>query len=192
MARLRPLGDGFDPALELPLAGADGKTRIYRVEPPAADLGLWARRNVHLGVKYREALDCGDNDGAERVAVQIAADRTPPGVDEDSDVDPETVFLGAAFTAMVADGVAWPLVQLASRTAMIWISSGDDAAAEFWQAAGGSPEAPGPANRAERRKTTRSTAAASTTKRPASTNGTSSRTTSSRAKPASRSRGARS
>lgn len=180
MARFEPLGDGFDPALELPLEGADGKSRIYRIEPPNAELGLWTRRKAHLGMRYSMLVEDGDTDGAEQVAKQLNGDLRPPGCSDD-DPDPELVYLGDALARMQADGVPWPAVQHAARTAMIWVSAGEDDAARYWASIGGSPEASAP-NRATRRASARSTGGATTTKKPDSGNGTNSRKTSSRAK----------
>jgi hypothetical protein len=168
----KDLDDLFDPGLELPIGG-----KVYRVEPPSAELGLWCEHMLVCGTELQRA-----STDEEIEAVVTRLDK-PPG-DESKSI--QARVLGAAYEEMVADGVSWPKIKHAGNTAYVWIVMGEEAAARYWTSVG-RPEAVAP-NRAARRATSKSTGAASGTRRRASTSGTSSPKTSSRAK-ASRSSG---
>jgi hypothetical protein len=159
MTAFKDLDEFFDGCLDLTIGG-----KVYRVDPPDGELGLWLERMLAAGFNARAAQS---DDEVEEQARRLGM---PPG-------DPNMSFpqrmLGAAYDQMIADEVAWPKIKIAGTTAFLAATVGEDAAVAYWTSGGRPGKAP--SNRAERRKTSKSTGAAKKTPRPASTSGTSSR-----------------
>lgn len=152
MADFQDLDEFFDGSLRLPIGG-----KWYRIPSPDGETGLKIQRYTEIATKAAKAAREGKGGEAE-LDKQLLTDQ------EELDLYP--LALGPAFEEMRADGVAWSRIRHAAMTAVVWISFGEDPAAEFW-ASPGKPK-PEP-NRAQRR----ATAAANKTRSQASTSGTS-------------------
>lgn len=158
-----------DPTLTLEVPGRDGVEREYVIPEPSAELGLWC-------------------EGVAQLPMQVGEDSTPEEIEAIAETlnslpelkDGLTLgqkLMGSAYEAMMADGVTHPTIKHCAGTVFAWIIGGEVSATKFWQR--GSGEAPGPANRAQRRAAkaasssrTTSTGAAPTTRRRASGSGT--------------------
>lgn len=147
MARFQDLGEFFDETLTLPIKGTE-----YVVPSPSAELGLAVESIVMRGGQLTDD------------EIELLTD------DEERDLYAR--LLGPAHAEMIENGVPWSMIQHAGKTAMIWIAMGQEAAERAWLGKGLTD--PTPANRAERRRSTR-TAAGSKTPARASTSGTRSR-----------------
>lgn len=157
------LVDYFDPGLTLTVQG-----REYVIPLPSAELGLWCRMVADM------AGHVGDDASAEDAA--DAAGRAAELPDLPGNLTFTERLLGDVYKQMLTDQVPDPYVKFSAATVYIWIVAGEDTARRFWEAGGQSPEASGPANRAERRAAQRSSTGAATTTRPqGSSSGTSSR-----------------
>ncbi|WKU03756.1 hypothetical protein [Micromonospora sp. HUAS LYJ1] len=175
-ARLGDLDQYWSPGLTLTVHG-----REYVVPLASAELGLWCRRLAEVtGEVHRASSD------AEMQAAVARIERMPqlPG-----DLSLPERVLGDVYQQMVDDKIKDPYIQFCGQAAYIWIIGGEEAAERYWTS-GGHPEAPGPANRQERRAQQRTggtrTGGGGETQSLASTSGTRSPTTSGR-----RSRGRR-
>ncbi|WP_171110602.1 MULTISPECIES: hypothetical protein [unclassified Streptomyces] len=150
--------DGFlDDYLELPVRGRDGQTRVYRIEDPAAEDGIKIERITSL---------------AARLAAGGKAPDTPV-LDDKDELDLYRLCLGDAYDQLLADGVKWAQFKHVALTAMFWVTTDKDTAAEFWRTG----QQPGKAanreaRRAQAKHATSASAAANTTPSPASTSGT--------------------
>lgn len=180
MATFGELDRYLDPGLDLTVRGT-----VYTVPLPSAALGLWCQRIAQAAGAIRTA------ETPDEVRAAIQQIEALPELDGTMTL-PERV-LGDMYGQLVADKVEHPYIQFCGETAYIWIVNGEEAARRHWES-GGRPEAGGPANRKERRASTRTTGtdAASGTKQPASTSGTNSRRRSRSRGGAKRSRGSRS
>jgi hypothetical protein len=159
-ANLTDLDKYFDPGLTLTILG-----REYTIPLASARLGLWCRRMA-------EAAG-GLSDAADETQVQESMQRLKDLPEhQPGDATFPELMLGGACQQMVQDEIPDPYIGFAAQTAFVWIVSGEEAAARFWQS-GGRPEAPRPDNRAQRRMT--STDAAARTRTPGSASGTSTR-----------------
>lgn len=167
-AKFGDLADYFDPGLTLTVLG-----REYVIPLPSAELGLWCRMVADM------AGSAADDSSPEEQAA--AAGRAAELPNLPGNMSFTERLLGDVYGRMMADQVPDPYIKFCATTVYIWIVAGEDTAARFWQAGGQSPEASGPANRAERRAAQRtSTAAVNGTRSPGSGSGTSSRKRSAR------------
>lgn len=171
----RDLDELLDPRLELVIGG-----KVYVVEPPNAELGLWCERVLQTGAN----LHAAERDEQVTEVMQRFGDAPPPG--DNPDLPLQARVLGGTYQQMVDDGVAWPKVKFCGHTTFIWITMGEEAALAYWNA-GGRPEQPAP-NRAARRKTSPPTGAAPSTRKRGSMSTTTSPKTSNPAKAAAASR----
>ena len=137
MPTFQPIDDYLDlEGITLPIAGKN-----YLIRPVDALTGLEVTRLMGLVVDATNGIDITNDPRAAEVleANEAAKDSL------------EHRILGDALDEMIADGVPWPMVQLAFQTAMVWISQGVEAAARYWAAGGGATgKAP---NRQTRRAT---------------------------------------
>ncbi len=122
--------------ITLPIAGKN-----YLIRPVDALTGLEVTRLMGLVVDATNGQDITDD---PRVAAVLEAN-------EAASESFEKRILGEALDEMLADGVPWPMVQLAFQTCMIWISQGVEQAARYWAAGGGAM------GKAPSRKTRRAT-----------------------------------
>ncbi|MFJ5638644.1 hypothetical protein [Streptomyces sp. NPDC093223] len=143
--------------LDLPVRGANGETRVYRIQEPSAE------RGIKIEMVTTAAL---------RIA---AGGKRPdqPVLGDDDEKDLYRLCLGDTYDELLADGVKWSAFKHVALTAMWWITADKDTAQEFWRTG----QRPGKAeNRAARRAQekpgTSASGAASTTKQPGSTSGT--------------------
>lgn len=146
---LHDLSDFLDPNLSLPIKGT-----TYTVEPPDAETGLRLQRL---------------SDWMLGAAAAVESDTEAPApsdqlVDDAAELDMYRDALGAAYAAMIADRMPWPMLKVAGMTAFLHWTVGAEQAEAYWSA-GGRPE-PQAGNRASRR-------AARSTPRPDSASGTS-------------------
>lgn len=195
--RLTELDEYFDPGFTVTVLGVE-----YTIPLASAELGLWCRRLAALSGEVDEDSTDAELQAAGKNAREKAAELPPlPG---DEDLSFEERMLGKDTLAdMVANEVPDPYVQFCAQTAFVRILGGEPMAERYWTS-GGRPQPPGPANRAARRATkkttsrkasgsaTTSTAAAATTRARASSSGTSTPSRSAKSAPASRSPGRRS
>jgi len=150
--------DSFlDDYLELPVRGRDGETRIYRIEDPPAEDGLRIERITTL---------------AARLAAGGKRPETPV-LDDEEEKDLFRLCLGETYDQLLADGVKWAQFKHVALTAMFWVVSDKETAAEFWRTG----QQPGKARnrearRAQAKQGTSGSGAGSTTQSPASTSGT--------------------
>lgn len=143
---LRDLEEFFDGSLSLPVGG-----KTYKVPPISATDGLWATALTDLAVKDKpsESDVATLNDDDERNLYQR--------------------MLGPVYDELIADDVAWPVIQRCGRTAFVFFTLGEGPAAKAWEAVG---EAPAP-NRETRRKASKGSG--TRTRKRVSTAGTRSR-----------------
>ena len=170
---MRDLGDldefltgELAPGLKLAVHG-----REYVVPPVRAAVGIWCQRMVDASARLRRSEE------KSRPMIQAEIDRIleqlPEGVGFDA-----WILGDELFQRMVDDGVDLHRIRFVSQAVMVWTTGGDDAVEAFWRSGGGRPEAPRPANRAERRHqrtTGTSGVAGSVTPKQGSTSGTSRR-----------------
>ena len=174
MPQFGELDQYLDPGLKLTVKGT-----VYTVPLPSGELGLWCRRVAQVAGEISAASSEEEIQAVAERAAEAAEELPPiPGGDRRPF---EVLMLGDAHAQMLADAVPDPYIQFCARTAYLWIVAGEEAAERFWTS-GGRPEAPSPANRAERRalqragsSTTTSTGEARTTPSPGSGTGTNSR-----------------
>ena len=150
--------DAFlDEYLELPVKGADGETRVYRIEEPSAEDGIRIEKITMLGAR-------------------LAAGGAPPDqpvLGDDEERNLWRMCLGDAYDQLLADGVKWGAFKHTAMTAMFWVVTDKETAREFWRTG----QRPGKAvNRAARRAQakpgTSESGAANSTRSPGSTSGT--------------------
>ena len=158
--RFGDLEELLDDALELPVRGRDGETRVYRIPSPPAEDGLRVQRLTTLAATLVA--------GGEAIDTQA--------LDDDQERDLIEMCLGPAHAEMLADGVDWAWLRHAGLTAMFWIINDLDTAEAYWQAAGDPTRMAAP-NRETRRAAAKKSgsAAATGTRKPARTSGTSAR-----------------
>ena len=126
--------------------------KSYTIPAPSALTGLEVTRLMAAMVDASAGKEISDDTIAE-----IAK------LDEEAGSDLERRILGPALDEMIADGVPWPMVQLAFQTAMVWISQGAETAAIYWTSGGGAMgKAP---NRQTRRSTPKARRASTASKR---------------------------
>lgn len=163
------LDELLDESIRLPLPGRDGTRREYAIPSPPAEDGLLVERIIG---EFRQA----------------ARENTRPDLEflnDDEERDLYRLVLGPAYDEMVENGVPWAWLKHASMTAMVWISTGTQAAENYWATKGGRPEPQAP-NRATRRASTRkgSSPAAKSTPKRGSQSGTSTPRATARKQPA--------
>ncbi|MER7726387.1 hypothetical protein [Streptomyces sp. NPDC096323] len=150
------LEDFLDDYLELPIAGADGETRTYRIDGPSALDGLQVERITTLAARLAAGGSAVD----------------APALDDGQELDLYRMCLGEAYEELLAD-LKWQAFRHVALTAMMWITADRETAEAYWNT-GNMPGKAEP-NRATRRQASRgssASAAASTTRKPASTSGT--------------------
>ncbi|BCJ64152.1 DUF7426 family protein [Polymorphospora rubra] len=161
--------DGYDkyvdPTLTLTVRARDGVERTYVIPEPSAELGLWCQTVASV---YGQITESSTPD---QVKAAVASLNNMPELETGLTVAQRV--MGSAFDAMLADGVSHPRIEHCASTVFAWIVRGEKAAIRAWRMGGGSGEAPGPGNRAERRAAEktggRSTVAADATPKAAST-----------------------
>lgn len=163
------------------------RDKEYVLPLPSAELGLWCRRVASVAGEVSAA------GSAEEVQAAVDAVDALPELPGGKGITLHERVLGDAYQQMVADQVPDPYIQYCGATAYLWILAGEEAAQRYWTS-GGRPEAPGPANRQERRASGQKTrtGGAAETPLPASTSGTTTRPRSSKGGTRSGSRGRRS
>ncbi|MEU6222237.1 hypothetical protein [Streptomyces sp. NPDC047042] len=143
--------------LDLPVKGADGEVRVYRIEDPSAEDGIRIERVTALAARLKAGGKAPDT----------------PVLDDQEERDLFRMCLGAAYDQLLADGVKWAAFKHVALTAMFWVVSDKETAREFWRTGQQSGKA---ANRAARRAQakpgTSESAAANLTRSQASTSGT--------------------
>ncbi|BAL85463.1 hypothetical protein AMIS_2430 [Actinoplanes missouriensis 431] len=187
MAKLSGLREYFNPELTLAVPDRHGVEREYVIPPASAELGLWCQmlaevtgrlRTATAPEELQEVFDSIENELPQLgKGIRTLEQRT----------------LSTAYDLMVADGVLHEHIKFCGRVAYLWIVRDEDEAERYWKSGGRPGEAPGPANRAERRAAGRTnTAAAAETPKPGSSSTTRSRNGSSRNRRARGGRGQRS
>jgi hypothetical protein len=161
MGQFQDLDQVFDDSLRLPIGG-----KVYTIAPPDAELGLWVQRLMAAAVGIANGSPVPEN----------APSLTLNDKDE-RELYPR--LLGSAFDQLVQDGVRWSKIQMVAYTTFWWISSGIDAASEFWNS-GGVPKAPLSRREAKPSGSTKGTGGGNTTRRQGSSSGTRYHKTSSR------------
>lgn len=170
--------------LELPIMG-----KTYRIPAVSAELGV---KLVLLNEQAAEVLRIMDANQEAAEAAEKAGKPAPepePFPDYEIEENPSTpeALLGDVYDEMVADGVPYRAIRLASETAQFDFLYGREAAEAFWNSEG-DPKAVARALPGSNSFST-SGGAETTTQKRASTSGTKSRTKTSRsttaAKPAS-------
>ncbi|MER8233468.1 hypothetical protein [Streptomyces sp. NPDC094049] len=164
MATFKQLDEFLDDSLDLPVKCTNGETRVFHIAGPSAENGLRVEKLMETGI-----LLASDPEARPDAAV----------LDDLAELDLYRAALGAAYDDLLAS-VDWPRFRHVALTASLWISQGLEAAQAFWDA-GGDPSQAGPANREQRRASSR---AAKSTPSPASRSGTSTRRATSRARKA--------
>lgn len=147
------LDELLDETLVLPIKG-----RRYTILAPSADTGLRVQTIVQA------AAVAASGGQVDEEALGDAAEG-----------DLYRDLLGPAYDEMLADGVSWPALKHAARTAIAWVVQ-DKASAERVWSSGGDPSRLAP-NRQARRS-----GGANSTKNPGSTSGTSGRPAPARAR----------
>ncbi|WP_282698222.1 hypothetical protein [Streptomyces sp. CC208A] len=155
MAEFGALDAFLDEYLDLSIRGRDGEMRTYRIAEPSADNGLRIERITSL---------------AARLAAGGKAPEAPV-LDDEEERDLYRMCLGDQYEPMRAE-LGWSAFKHIALTAMFWVTTDKETAAQYWTTG----QQPGKAqNRAARRQASRGSSAsgtASTTPSPASTNGT--------------------
>ncbi|MCX5229668.1 hypothetical protein [Streptomyces sp. NBC_00233] len=143
------LGDSLD----LPVKCLDGKVRTFHIQGPSAENGLRVEKLMETGMKLAAAPDTEPDQDA---------------LDDLAELNLYEAALGDAY-ADLREHLDWPRFRHVALTAVVWISQGLDAAESFWNS-DGTPSQGGPANREQRRASSR---AAKSTPSQASRSGTS-------------------
>lgn len=155
MAEFGALDAFLDEYLDLSIKGKDGELRTYRVEEPSADDGLRIERITSL---------------AARLAAGGKAPEQPV-LDDEEERDLYRMCLGDQYEPMRKE-LGWSAFKHCALTAMFWVTTDKDTAAQYWATG----QQPGKAqNREARRRASRGSSVsgtASTTPSPASTSGT--------------------
>jgi hypothetical protein len=115
-----------DPVLRLPIKG-----KTYVVKSPNAATGLFVQSLMSAAQMSRAGF-----------AVDAADTRLV--LDDDDERNLYQRVLGDTFDELVADGIAWPHLERAGKTTMLWIHRGQDAAELFWNGGTPDPKAPAP------------------------------------------------
>jgi hypothetical protein len=153
MAGFKVLEEFLGDSLDLPVRCLDGEVRTFHIPGPSAEDGLKVEKLMETGLKMAAAPDAEPDTAA---------------LDDLAELNLYEAALGDTFGDLRAH-LDWPRFRHVALTAVIWISQGLDAAENFWNS-GGDPSQTGPANRAERRASSR---AAKSTPSRASRSGTS-------------------
>lgn len=154
MAGFKVLEEFLGDSLDLPMQCRDGKVRTFHIAGPSAEDGLKVEKLMETGIKL--AAD-----------PEAAPDAT--ALDDLAELNLYRAALGDTYDEAVAQ-LDWARFRHVALTAVLWISQGLDAAEKFWDTAGGDPSQTGPANREQRRASSR---AAKSTPSRASRSGTS-------------------
>ncbi|MFG3349496.1 hypothetical protein ACGF1Z_31115 [Streptomyces sp. NPDC048018] len=147
------LDEFFDDSLDLPVKCRDGQVRTFHIPGPSAEDGLKVEKLMEL--LFRAVADPD-------------AEPDATALDDLGELHLYEAALGPAYAEVEAN-LDFPRFKLVAITAALWISQGREAAEAFWNA-GGDPSQVGPANREERRASSR---AAKSTPTRASRSGTS-------------------
>ncbi|MFE6225486.1 hypothetical protein [Streptomyces sp. NPDC057854] len=153
MAGFRVLEEFLGDSLDLPVKCKDGQVRTFHIEGPSAEDGLKVEKLMETGIKL----------AADPEAVPDAT-----ALDDLAELNLYRAALGATYDDALAQ-LDWSRFRHVALTAVLWISQGLDAAEQFWNT-GGDPSQAGPANREQRRASSR---AAKSTPSRASRSGTS-------------------
>jgi hypothetical protein len=135
----RDLGEFFDPDLLLPINGKE-----YRIASPNAEAGLRLRTLFAAP----DATTWSDDDELAEVMGLLGATKNDDGE-----------WVGGAWSEMAADGIAWPAIWHAGRTALMHFGMSPTLAEVHWVTGAGdqgNPTPPAPkaapgANRATKR-----------------------------------------
>lgn len=117
----------LDLTLRLPVGD-----RTYLVRPPAAAVGIRLANMLTRGIVLDSLIDAGAT-GAEVDEIRAGL------VIKDDDHDFARDCLGAAYDEMTADGVPYPVVELAVSTAFLAWTAGKQTAEAWWDAGGKAP-----------------------------------------------------
>lgn len=132
------LNEFFDPTLKLPVRG-----KLYTVESPDAETGLWCQRLFNVAVAASAGRDVNDEDAAQ---LQL---------DDEQEQDLFRRLLGDTLDEMRQDGLRWSEIQHVGKTAFFWVALGVEQAEQFWNSGGLGKAAPArKAPQDRRRKTT--------------------------------------
>ncbi|MER5769550.1 DUF7426 family protein [Streptomyces sp. NPDC001985] len=153
------LGDSLD----LPIKCRDSKVRTFHIAACSAEDGLRVEKLMETGLRMAA-------DGAEPDAEVL---------DDAAELDLYRITLGDAHDE-IRSHLDWPRFRHVALTAVIWITQGLDTAEAYWNA-DGDPSQVGPANRTERRASSR---VAKSTPKQDSQSGTSTRKGTGRARKA--------
>ncbi|MFE0651336.1 hypothetical protein ACFVZH_22385 [Streptomyces sp. NPDC059534] len=154
------LGDSLD----LPVRCLDGEVRTFHIPGPSAEDGLKVEKLMETGLRLASDPEATPDEAA---------------LDDLAELNLYEAALGDTY-AELREHLDWPRFRHVALTAVVWISQGLDAAESFWNS-DGAPSPQGPANREQRRASSR---AAKSTPSPASRSGTSTPRATSRARKA--------
>ncbi|WP_395704810.1 hypothetical protein [Rhodococcus ruber] len=124
---LRDLAEFFDPDLHLPIRG-----KRYRVPAPDTETSLQLRELVMTeGIPPVEQI----NQALRILGAEPEFEPLPEPVDGDRTertAIPTGRWSGGVFDEMVADGIPWPMILHAGRTAMLHYGFSPDMAEVHW------------------------------------------------------------
>ncbi|MFE1349105.1 hypothetical protein [Streptomyces sp. NPDC058757] len=152
-ASFKVLDEFLGDSLDLPAKCKDGKVRTFHIPSPDAENGLKVERLMEIGI---------------RLAADPEAAPDAAALDDVAELNLYRASLGSAYDDAL-NLLPWAMFKHMALTASLWISQGLDAAETYWNA-GGDPSQLGPANREQRRASSR---AAKSTPSRASRSGTS-------------------
>ncbi|MFB7278047.1 hypothetical protein ACFCZV_13145 [Streptomyces hydrogenans] len=165
-ANFKVLDEFLGDSLDLPARCKDGEIRTFHIDSPDAEQGLKVEKLMEIGI---------------RLAADPEAAPDAAALDDVAELNLYKAALGAAYDDALRL-LPWAAFKHLALTASLWISQGLDAAETYWNS-GGDPSQLGPANRAERRASSR---AAKSTPTRASRSGTSTPPATGRARKATR------
>ncbi|MHA4776075.1 DUF7426 family protein [Streptomyces sp. MSC1_001] len=153
MGGFKVLEEFLGDSLDLPVKCRDGQVRTFHIAGPSAEDGLKVEKLMETGIKLAADPDAAPDADA---------------LDDLAELNLYESALGDTYDELRAE-LDWPRFRHVALTAVIWISQGLDAAESYWNS-GGAPSPQGPANREQRRASSR---AAKLTPSQASPSGTS-------------------
>ena len=118
----KDLDQYFDPTLVLPIKGKD-----YVIQPVDADTGLWVQTIFGVAGKAKQT---GQVDPEDLESLKLHQG-------DNKELFPR--LLGDTYQELIDDGVDWERIKVVAVTVMIWISTSEEAAEEFWNAGGKTP-----------------------------------------------------
>lgn len=152
MTDFKVLREFQEDSLTLPVVFRDGQVHQVRIEAPSADDGLKVQAIMESGLRLSQS--------GEQPDAEVLSDA--------QELDVYRTILGNQFDRLKVE-LNWPRFKHVAMTAMLWNTTGRDTAEAYWNS-GGDPNQVAPANREERRNSSR---AAKSTQSRGSRNGTS-------------------